>query len=128
VSDTKYGDPGELLAALPFAIDIAWRHVTGIHVMDGERRAKLVLSEHGHGSEYEGLVVEVVSKLTGRIDRTWLPFAPLVPPPRVTVSMPRAHVYHDGRGSWMWYAPPEGHNAGLLAYCQSVEAHIEAWR
>lgn len=67
-------DKTKFCASLPWEEDITWLDLTGIIVMDEDRRAKVELSTRGVCGEYPGFLVTVLSKRTGTIDSKFFRF------------------------------------------------------
>lgn len=127
---TKTDPFQQFCASLPWEIPILWQGKSGVHQLDGDRRVVIELSTWGHGDEYPGFWVEIISKTNGLVVKKYFKFDEylfLADISESSASHPNVHTvksFHVWReGRWYIREPRDP-----SPFTHAVGAWIEQWR
>lgn len=105
--------------------DIQWSDVVGLVQLPGRRVAKLELSDAGYASHYMKLIVSIVHKDSGAIDRKDFQIDDYLKTRADTrKEETRFYVWGDRGLSFGWYICEPKDMSELMA---PIEAYIKAW-
>lgn len=129
MSTAEHPDFTGFVSGLPWADDDwLWQGKTGLRPLDEGRNVTAQLSTRGHGDQYEGFMVKVVSKTHGEIATKFFPFmdhmskADDVSGHRNADHEQSFHVWR--KGDWYILRPSP---AAQLRYTGAIEAWVSGW-
>lgn len=123
----------DTLATLPWTIEVLWQGESGVHVIDGDRRATIGLFHGGYADHYFGLKVSIASKTQGEIVlkvfdfNDFLDIDDLTPESAAHQNKHYVQRFHlwGSHGACDWYIREPAHPE---KYTQAIEEWIDTWR